>query len=348
RVELLALRVGRGDEEAGQVVEIQALRYQVGDEHRAFAAGGERGRPGEVALSDLAFETAVVPGGAVALEAAVEGVGRRIGHGHAEQWIQFGEVAAGERELRLEGLEDEWRGQAAAGMGAGGAGPGAQVEAAGVVGVAQLERRFGTALEAEPGATPAPLALELDRRRGVLAARLEARAGDVDAVGAARVVVAQAAVADPRAAQVERLAVACDAEVPVAGPAFWMRFGPHIRCVQAQFGQAHAADEQRPQFDLQGEPFGRRHVLVLRPAGVTQPQLPGRDRGQPAQVDVEVAADVETAPGPRLDDAFDRALEPVPVPQQYEHRDRRDGHRNGQCERAPRRTAPAMPRLRPS
>src|SRR5690606_14210321 len=149
--------------------------------------------------------------------------------GHAEQWIQFGEVAAGERELRLEGLEVEWRGQAAAGMGAGGAGPGAQVEAVGGGGVAQLERRFGTAREAEPGATPAPLALELDRRRGVLAARLAAGDVDVDAGVAARIVVAQAAGADPQAAQVERLAVAFEAEVPVAGPAFGMRFEPHIR-----------------------------------------------------------------------------------------------------------------------
>src|SRR5690606_662481 len=76
RVELLAFGVrGRADE-AGEIVEVQAVGYQVGLEEQAFAAGSDRGRPAQVALADLAGERVVVPGSAVTGEAAIDRVGR--------------------------------------------------------------------------------------------------------------------------------------------------------------------------------------------------------------------------------------------------------------------------------
>src|SRR5690606_7549197 len=59
-----------------------------------------------------------------------------------------------------------------------------------------------------------------------------------------------------------------------------------------------------------------------RPFGVAEVHVGGGHGGGPAEVDVEVAADLELAPGACFHLALDRPLEPVPVPQRDQQRDR--------------------------
>jgi hypothetical protein len=86
--------------------------------------------------------------------------------------------------------------------------------------------------------------------------------------------------------------------------------------VQTQVGDEKPAPQQRPEPDGEFNPFGRRHHRLPGPACIGEAQAVCTNRRfGPVQVDVEIAADLEIAPGARLDLVFDGTLEPVPVPQ---------------------------------
>ena len=89
-------------DEAGKVIEVQALGFQRGGQPRPRTAHFELQIANEVAVADLAGEGVVVPDVVVALEPAIQRIGRRRRNGNAEQRIEVGEVLATERKLQIE------------------------------------------------------------------------------------------------------------------------------------------------------------------------------------------------------------------------------------------------------
>src|SRR5690606_16187618 len=64
--------VRRAADEAGEVVEVELARDQVGLQVGTRAAGGDAGIPAQVAVADPAGEVVVMPGGQLAFEVARE------------------------------------------------------------------------------------------------------------------------------------------------------------------------------------------------------------------------------------------------------------------------------------
>lgn len=144
----LLLRIGgfaaaglrRRADEAGQVIEVQALGFQRRGQPRTVAAHLELKTATEVAVAHLAGEAVVTPDVVVALQASVQRVGRGRRNGDAEQWVEIGQVLATERELQVEHAQLERIGQRAAGHRVGGAGAAVEVDAERVVAVGQFQR----------------------------------------------------------------------------------------------------------------------------------------------------------------------------------------------------------------
>jgi hypothetical protein len=85
--------------------------------------------------------------------------------------------------------------------------------------------------------------------------------------------------------------------------------------------------QQRPDPYIDLGAVGTRHLRLFRPVGIGKGQAVATQGGGAAQIHIEIAVDVELATGARLHRALDRSLEPVPVPQQDQHHDRRDQQR---------------------
>ncbi|KAG1322151.1 hypothetical protein G6F63_013500 [Rhizopus arrhizus] len=100
------------------------------------------------------------------------------------------------------------------------------------------------------------------------------------------------------------------------------RLQQDVRPGQAHFWQLHAATQQRPHPHVDLDAVGAGHVRLFCPAGIGEGDSVGADRAGAAEIHIQVA-DVQYPAGTRLHGAFDRPLEPVPVPQCDQQQDRR-------------------------
>ncbi|MCY1458762.1 hypothetical protein D9M71_761730 [compost metagenome] len=91
--------LGRGADEAGKVVEVQALGNKLGLEEGAVATDVDLRGTAQVAVAGDTGEVLVAPDIVVALEAAFQAIRRGGGDGQADQWIQVFHVLAAQREI---------------------------------------------------------------------------------------------------------------------------------------------------------------------------------------------------------------------------------------------------------
>jgi hypothetical protein len=82
------------------------------------------------------------------------------------------------------------------------------------------------------------------------------------------------------------------AEFPVAD-ALWADFQVQHRLAQTQPGDPHIAAQQGHQFEVEFDLLGGGHRALPGPRRVAETHAVGADCRYPAQVDVEVATDVE-------------------------------------------------------
>ena len=287
---------------------------QVTLEQQAVTAGGDLGRAREVAVADLAFEALVAPDIAIADKAAVERIARRVRHGDAEERIEVLEVLARERHLHVEGVEPQQARDRAAGMRAGGTGRGAQVDGVGRAGRTELQRRGHRADQLER--LPAPVPVALQRQWAHRCVRGFATGdGQVD-VGLARGIdEAQAPgvhlqVVDAGAGAVAATVV----EHPVA--AVLAGFQQDVGACRRSTGML-----ARPVSSETGVRGVSRSVVAISAVsdhvGIARQLFRPDDRGAPRST--SRSPPMSKLPGLRGHDALDRALEPVPVPEQHQH-----------------------------
>ena len=317
----LAARLRRCAHEAGKIVEIQPLGHEIGVQQGALAAHGDRGRPAKVAVADEAGEIVVAPRIAVAAEAAIQAIGRRGRRRDADQRKQVFHVLSGEPQAQVEVAQAERIEQRAARVRAGGARGGAQVDAIRPVRLPQRQRRFHPTRNGEGVACPPALALEVDGRgRGVACA--DAVQGDVEVGAPARIEEHQTPVVDPQAGVADPAFAPALAEDPVAA-SVGTELQPQPRSCQAYRLEPDLAAEQRPQTHIQFRTVGGCHRARRRPVRVAEAQRIRADRRHAPKVDIQIAGDVEAAPGLPCHEALDGATQPVPLEQHGQHYQRR-------------------------
>ena len=108
-------------------------------------------------------------------------------------------------------------------------------------------------------------------------------------------------------------------ELPV-GRAVGAGLEANRRLLDAELGQLDPAVQERWQVEYEFRLLHRQHRLIARPRRVGEPGVVDRDPGPQAEVDIEVARDLERPPEAARDLIFERALQPVPVEQQHEPR----------------------------
>src|SRR5690606_17245958 len=198
------------------------------------------------------------------------------------------------------------------------------------------------ALRGERGTTPTALATDQQGRCGIGLASLAAVDGKVDIGTPTGIDELQSALADVQAAQLDSLSVAFPQEAPVARLAFaWRGLQQHRRTGEAYFRQLHAAAQQRPQADVDLDPVGAGRVRLLGPSGIGERDAVAAAGAGAAEADVQVA-DVQGTTGACLRRTFQRAFEPVPVPQQQQRNYGRDDEADDD-QRAPAGRARAQP-----
>ena len=186
---------------------------------RPLTAHGHRHLAAKVAVSHFAAEIAIGPDIALAAEAAIQRIGRRVGQGDAQQRVQVGQVSAGQLHLQVEALQLERIEQQPAGMGAGTSGSGLEVDpvAACVLLLLQVEQRGDPALHFELVAAPLAAAFHCDRRGVSGTCGFTAVQGNFDTGVLSRIKEQQLAAFDPQTLDACRRTVARRAEqVPVA------------------------------------------------------------------------------------------------------------------------------------
>jgi hypothetical protein len=94
--------LGRCAHERPQVVEVEQLRAQVGDEDRALAALRIGDAAGDIAVPDLSVERIEDEPIAVASQASIERIRRRVGQHHARDLVQVPERLPFEDELHVQ------------------------------------------------------------------------------------------------------------------------------------------------------------------------------------------------------------------------------------------------------
>ncbi|MNN26970.1 hypothetical protein D3C81_1404910 [compost metagenome] len=202
------------------------------------------------------------------------------------------------------------------------------MDAEGCSAVGQFQRRFGIAAQGERRTTPTSFAVHQNRRRGVGLFCLSTLQVQLHIGAAGYVEELQGAVVDLQTLELRWLTATVAEEIPVAGLILaGAGLQQHVRSRQANFGQLYAGTQQRPQADVDLHPLGAGHVRLFCPAGVGECDGIGAHGAGTAQVHIQIA-DMQGATGAGLDGTFDRAFEPVPVPQQ----DQRDDRGDQQCQ----------------
>ncbi len=282
---------------------------------------------------------------AVAVDIALQAVGRRVGQHDPGQDIEVGEVAAGDRHLGVQVAEVERPGDRPVSRDARDAGVDVEVEGIGPV---AMDIDQGTAGDRGGDRLPVQRALadQVESRGAGCAGALGGvhRPGQHQAallVDDVDMAAAQDEMLDRR--QGRRLAAAL-AQGPVVAAGL-VGIEVELRMLDVHQGQVHLAEEQGQQFDPHGAAAEVGGAAVADPLGIADLQPVHGGGGRQAEgVDVQMPEDAHLAAGLRRGVGGDGAAQPVPLEQGEEHGHRhRDGGESGAGGQDPAPAGPVSP-----